>query len=117
VGGRAHKHPHAVCRRREDHFPEDPDQGVARATQADRRKPRQEARFSSTSAGEGNPSGPPLDRIPRFTGAPPRTLLRTSQIADIEIHYNRVTLRWWTHTAGGISDRDRELAARTSELV
>jgi 4a-hydroxytetrahydrobiopterin dehydratase len=36
---------------------------------------------------------------------------------DIAIHYNRVMLRWWTHTAGGITDRDRELAARTSELV
>ena len=29
---------------------------------------------------------------------------------DIAIHYNRVTLRWWTHTAGGVTDRDRELA-------
>ena len=36
---------------------------------------------------------------------------------DIAIHYNRVTLRWWTHTAGGITDRDRDLAAKTaSEL-
>ena len=36
---------------------------------------------------------------------------------DISISYNRVTLRWWTHTAGGITDRDRELAAQTNELV
>jgi 4a-hydroxytetrahydrobiopterin dehydratase len=36
---------------------------------------------------------------------------------DITIHYNRVTLRWWTHTAGGITDRDRELAAQTSALA
>ena len=35
---------------------------------------------------------------------------------DIEIHYNRVTLRWWTHTAGGVTDRDRELAARSVAL-
>jgi 4a-hydroxytetrahydrobiopterin dehydratase len=35
---------------------------------------------------------------------------------DIAIHYNRVTLRWWTHTAGGITDRDRELAERSSLL-
>jgi 4a-hydroxytetrahydrobiopterin dehydratase len=35
---------------------------------------------------------------------------------DIAINYNKVTLRWWTHTAGGITDRDRELAAKTSEL-
>jgi 4a-hydroxytetrahydrobiopterin dehydratase len=36
---------------------------------------------------------------------------------DIAIHYNRVTLRWWTHTAGGITDRDRELAARSAEIA
>ena len=36
---------------------------------------------------------------------------------DIAIHYNRVTLRWWTHTAGGITDRDRELAEKTSALA
>ena len=36
---------------------------------------------------------------------------------DIAIHYNKVTLRWWTHTAGGITDRDRELAAKSSELI
>ena len=35
---------------------------------------------------------------------------------DIAIQYNRVTLRWWTHTAGGITDRDRELAARSNDL-
>lgn len=36
---------------------------------------------------------------------------------DIAISYRRVTLRWWTHTAGGITDRDRELAATSSELA
>lgn len=36
---------------------------------------------------------------------------------DLAIHYRRVTVRWWTHTAGGITDRDRELAAATSALV
>lgn len=35
---------------------------------------------------------------------------------DVAIHWNRVTLRWWTHVAGGITDRDRELAERTNEL-
>ena len=35
---------------------------------------------------------------------------------DIAIRYNRVTLRWWTHTAGGVTDRDRELAARSGRL-
>jgi len=36
---------------------------------------------------------------------------------DIAIHYNKVTLRWWTHTAGGITDRDVELAARSGDLA
>jgi 4a-hydroxytetrahydrobiopterin dehydratase len=35
---------------------------------------------------------------------------------DIAISYRNVTLRWWTHTAGGITDRDRELAAKTDLL-
>jgi 4a-hydroxytetrahydrobiopterin dehydratase len=36
---------------------------------------------------------------------------------DIAIHYDRVTLRWWTHTAGGVTDRDRELAERSAALA
>jgi 4a-hydroxytetrahydrobiopterin dehydratase len=36
---------------------------------------------------------------------------------DIRIDYRRVTLRWWTHTAGGITDRDVELAERSAELA
>ena len=36
---------------------------------------------------------------------------------DIAIHWNRVTLRWWTHVADAITQRDRELARRTNELV
>ena len=35
---------------------------------------------------------------------------------DIGISYNRVTLRWWTHTAGGVTDRDRVLAERSGRL-
>ena len=35
---------------------------------------------------------------------------------DIAIHWNEVTLRWWTHSAGGITPRDRELAAQTGRL-
>ena len=35
---------------------------------------------------------------------------------DIAIHYNRVTLRWWTHSAGGVTDRDRELAEKSGRL-
>jgi 4a-hydroxytetrahydrobiopterin dehydratase len=36
---------------------------------------------------------------------------------DIEIHWNRVRLRWWTHVTRSITDRDRELAERVNELV
>jgi 4a-hydroxytetrahydrobiopterin dehydratase len=36
---------------------------------------------------------------------------------DIAISYRTVTLRWTTHSAGGITDRDRELAARTDALL
>ena len=36
---------------------------------------------------------------------------------DIEVHYNRVILRWWTHTAGGVTDLDRDLADRSSRLT
>lgn len=36
---------------------------------------------------------------------------------DIAIHWNRVTLRWWTHTKGGITDRDVAMAERTNRLV
>jgi 4a-hydroxytetrahydrobiopterin dehydratase len=36
---------------------------------------------------------------------------------DITIAYRDVTLRWTTHSAGGITQRDRELAVRSDELV
>ena len=36
---------------------------------------------------------------------------------DIDIRYRRVTVRWSTHSAGGVTDRDRDLAGRTLELV
>jgi pterin-4a-carbinolamine dehydratase len=36
---------------------------------------------------------------------------------DIEVHYDKVVLRWWTHTAGGVTDRDRDLAERSSGLA
>jgi len=36
---------------------------------------------------------------------------------DIAISYKRVTVRWTTHSAGGTTDRDRELAARTDALL
>ena len=36
---------------------------------------------------------------------------------DIAISYKRVTVRWTTHSAGGITNRDREMAARSAELA
>jgi 4a-hydroxytetrahydrobiopterin dehydratase len=36
---------------------------------------------------------------------------------DIAISYKRVTVRWTTHSAAGISDRDREMARQTDDLV
>ena len=42
---------------------------------------------------------------------------RENHHPDIQIRYTRVTLRWWTHTAGGVTDRDRTLAALTDGLV
>jgi 4a-hydroxytetrahydrobiopterin dehydratase len=36
---------------------------------------------------------------------------------DIAIHWNRVTLRWWTHVENAITERDRTLAQRTNELI
>lgn len=36
---------------------------------------------------------------------------------DIEIHWNEVTLRWWTHAKDAVTERDYELAARSNELV
>ena len=36
---------------------------------------------------------------------------------DIEIRWNRVKLRWWTHVKKAITERDAEMAARTNELV
>jgi 4a-hydroxytetrahydrobiopterin dehydratase len=36
---------------------------------------------------------------------------------DIEIHWNRVTLRWWTHAKDAITERDHELAERSAQLA
>jgi 4a-hydroxytetrahydrobiopterin dehydratase len=36
---------------------------------------------------------------------------------DVEIHWNRVKLRWWTHVADAITERDYELARKTDSLV
>lgn len=36
---------------------------------------------------------------------------------DIAISYRKVTLRWTTHSAGGITEKDHHLAARSAELA
>ena len=36
---------------------------------------------------------------------------------DIAIHWNEVTLRWWTHVQDAITERDYQLAAKSNELV
>jgi len=35
---------------------------------------------------------------------------------DIDIRYRRVTVRWTTHSAGGITEKDREMAEQTAAL-
>jgi 4a-hydroxytetrahydrobiopterin dehydratase len=49
---------------------------------------------------------------------------RVAELAEAENHhpaiaidYKRVTLRWTTHSAGGITGRDHELARRSAELA
>jgi 4a-hydroxytetrahydrobiopterin dehydratase len=36
---------------------------------------------------------------------------------DIEIHWNRVKLRFWTHAKEAITERDHALAARADRLA
>jgi len=36
---------------------------------------------------------------------------------DIAVSYRDVTLRWRTHSAGAITDRDRAMAARSAALA
>ncbi len=36
---------------------------------------------------------------------------------DIEIHWNRVKLRWWTHVTASITDRDRAMARLSDQLT
>lgn len=35
---------------------------------------------------------------------------------DITIHYRQITLTLWTHSEGGVTDKDLELAARINQL-
>ncbi len=42
---------------------------------------------------------------------------KASHHPDIAIHWNRVTLRWRTHAKNAITERDAEMAERTSRLA
>jgi 4a-hydroxytetrahydrobiopterin dehydratase len=42
---------------------------------------------------------------------------RENHHPDVDIRWNKVTLRWWTHVANAVTDRDHELAASSNELV
>ena len=49
---------------------------------------------------------------------------RVAELAEQENHhpgilvqYKNVTISWTTHSAGGVTDRDRQLAALTDELL
>jgi 4a-hydroxytetrahydrobiopterin dehydratase len=36
---------------------------------------------------------------------------------DIGIHWNRVTLRWWTHAEDAVTARDYELAEKANSVL
>jgi 4a-hydroxytetrahydrobiopterin dehydratase len=36
---------------------------------------------------------------------------------DVEIHWNTVTLKLWTHASGGVTERDFRLAAAIDEIA
>jgi 4a-hydroxytetrahydrobiopterin dehydratase len=42
---------------------------------------------------------------------------RENHHPDIEIHWNRVTLRWWTHVKDAVTDRDFELAEKANSIL
>jgi 4a-hydroxytetrahydrobiopterin dehydratase len=52
-----------------------------------------------------------------FVNAVARLSERENHHPDITISYRRVTLRWSTHSAGGITDRDREMAGLSAALA
>jgi 4a-hydroxytetrahydrobiopterin dehydratase len=39
---------------------------------------------------------------------------RENHHPDIDIRYRRVLVRWSTHSEGGVTERDRDMAVRTS---
>ncbi len=48
---------------------------------------------------------------------------RVGELAEAENHHPRITVEWgrvqvewWTHSAGGVTEKDREMAQRTDAL-
>jgi 4a-hydroxytetrahydrobiopterin dehydratase len=42
---------------------------------------------------------------------------RENHHPDIAIHWNRVTLRWWTHVNDAVTGRDYELAEKANSVL
>jgi 4a-hydroxytetrahydrobiopterin dehydratase len=52
-----------------------------------------------------------------FVNRVAETAEKANHHPDIAIHYNRVVLRFWTHSKKAITELDLELAARTGSLA
>jgi 4a-hydroxytetrahydrobiopterin dehydratase len=52
-----------------------------------------------------------------FVGRVAELAERENHHPDILVSYRTVTLRWTTHSAGGITERDRALAGQTDGLA
>jgi 4a-hydroxytetrahydrobiopterin dehydratase len=52
-----------------------------------------------------------------FVNRVAETAEKANHHPDIAIHYNRVVLRFWTHSKNAITELDLELAARTGSLA
>ena len=71
----------------------------------------------STTGSSGSSSSPRFPEAIAFVDRLAEVAEAENHHPDIDIRYRHVRVRWTTHSAGGITDRDRELAARTDGLV
>jgi len=42
---------------------------------------------------------------------------RAGHHPDLAIHWNHVTVRWWTHSEQAVTERDAEMARRTDAIA
>jgi 4a-hydroxytetrahydrobiopterin dehydratase len=79
-----------------------------------------------TTAGIWNDTGRALEREFRFERFADAIAFvnRVAELAerenhhpDVDLRYTRVVVRWWTHTAGGVTDKDRRLSELTDALA